>query len=212
MKWSRGISHDPILATADANGGINLYRNGTELISSWSNDKEGSLNLSLDWSDRISSPDSPSWIVVSQSDGSISLLDISNEIKEVVNWSAHSFEAWIAAFDYWNTSIVYTGGDDCLFKGWDTRSSGPSFVNKTHDAGVTTIQSNPHKEHQLVSGSYDEYVRIWDTRYLGRGEPLLKFHVGEGGLWRLKWHPTDGSKLLAACMHDGFRILDVKGT
>ena len=93
--------------------------------------------------------------------------------------------------------------------------------------GVCSMQSNPHREHCLVTGSYDETIRLWDTRSmrspvgevpcqggdaspmcLGRAWParhasLIPVHQTiqlnvEGGLWRLKWHPNDPELLLCA--------------
>ncbi|CAN0305599.1 unnamed protein product, partial [Scytosiphon promiscuus] len=57
------------------------------------------------------------------------------------------------------------------------------------------------------SGSYDEAVRVWDSRALR--VPVSTIPTG-GGLWRLKWHPDPerGNLLLAACMHAGMRVLD----
>jgi diphthamide biosynthesis protein 7 len=52
-----------------------------------------------------------------------------------------------------------------------------------HEAGVTSLcQPRPH---ELVTGSYDNKVRLFDLRALRR-EPLAAFDTG-GGVWRLKW-------------------------
>ena len=49
-------------------------------------------------------------IVVSDSKGSICTCkyDGHSFIKDH-SWKGHDFEAWIAAWDYWDSNIVYTG-------------------------------------------------------------------------------------------------------
>jgi len=49
-------------------------------------------------------------IVSSDSQGMISLVDVNTyDLTVASQWKAHDFEAWIAAFNYWNTNIIYTG-------------------------------------------------------------------------------------------------------
>ncbi|KAK9810919.1 hypothetical protein WJX73_008426 [Symbiochloris irregularis] len=124
-------------------------------------------------------------------------------------WGAHEAEIWSCSFDHWQADLLLSGADDCALKGWDIRSPshGPTFVNrKTHKAGVCTIQSSPHRQHLLATGSYDEHVRLWDLRSMQ--QPVMTAEVSTGGgVWRLRWHPSDPQLLGCACMHNGAAVL-----
>lgn len=129
-----------------------------------------------------------------------------SELCQVLQWLGHQYEAWITAFNAWNSSIVYSGGDDCLLRGWDTRTGchKPTFTSKRHEMGVSSIQCNHAYEHIIATGSYDEKIHVWDDRNMTH--PLCTSHPG-GGVWRIKWHPYHGNTMLTACMYEGFHIL-----
>ncbi|KAI0825128.1 WD40 repeat-like protein [Trametes gibbosa] len=215
MKWCHGGSSAlPTLAIADSEGHITLHalhndEDRLQLVQTIPCASTETLCLSLDWSSRRDPTDGLGNLIVSLSDGSLSLLqpEGTSGLTVTNSWHAHDYEPWISAWDYWDTNVVYSGGDDLKMKGWDIRQGGtPTFVNKRFDAGVTTIQSHPHIEHVLAVGSYDNAVRIFDTRK--PLVPLTQVDVG-GGAWRVKWHPspTRKTELLVACMHDGFKVV-----
>lgn len=61
----------------------------------------------------------PVHIVSSDSKGQIHLLRVQGEgsrLQAVASWQAHGFEAWIAAFNYWQTQVVYSGE----LPGWES--------------------------------------------------------------------------------------------
>ncbi|EDR15594.1 uncharacterized protein LACBIDRAFT_228424 [Laccaria bicolor S238N-H82] len=206
---------NPTLAIADSEGNVNLCEWNTqerilEKISSIQCSTPDTLCLSLDWDDRRTSGTQLGNLAVSLSSGSICLVrpTAAANFQLVSTWHAHDFEPWTVAWNYWNTNVIYSGGDDLKLKAWDIRQNceQPIFVNKRFEAGVTSIQSHPLVEHLIAVGSYNDTVRLFDVR-----KPLIpvsEANVG-GGAWRVKWHPSLNRKhdLLVACMHDGCKVI-----
>lgn len=51
-------------------------------------------------------------IISSNSKGQLHLLmvdEAGSGLQHMASWQAHHFEAWIAAFNYWQTEVVYSG-------------------------------------------------------------------------------------------------------
>lgn len=214
MKWSHALLNDrPTLGVVDSIGSLELYAlEDGDLVS---RDRvqvtaENVLCLSLDWSNRRGGGERVK-VATSHSNGAISVLQPTQDAWRVVDqWVAHDLEAWIVAFDYWQPHVVYSGADDATLKVWDCRQPSPAAATMTnrrqYTMGVTAIQSSPHREHCLATGSYDEHIHLWDTRSMR--SPLAEAHTPGGGIWRLKWHPSRSDRLLSASMHAGAFIID----
>lgn len=81
-----------------------------------------------------------------------------------------------------------------------------TLVNKSHAAGVTSFLS--FAQHTLITGSYDENLRIFDTRSLR--QPVSDLQLG-GGIWRIKPSKCDPNILLCACMYKNFTLCHING-
>lgn len=178
------------------------------------------LALSLDWSLPSMSKNPSPRAVVSYSSGQLGLFELSTTgtlIPLAKPVAAHSFEAWIAAFDQHNPNVVYSGGDDLAFNIWDIRSLSflkvhSDFKRPAHGAGVTSCVSHPTDSNHMFTGSYDESIRMWDVRNVKAPVAVCETEIG-GGVWRMKWEPgtSECHRLAVAGMYSGFHILSCNG-
>uniref|UniRef100_A0A1D1XY32 methylated diphthine methylhydrolase n=1 Tax=Anthurium amnicola TaxID=1678845 RepID=A0A1D1XY32_9ARAE len=214
IKWSpSGAKTDPLLAQADAHGCLSIHSlkpsqdHGAAVLREAFKEKVSpSMCLCLDWNP------SATCLSVGLSDGSISLVSIGDtQLQLLQSWEAHEYEVWAASFDVHQPLLLYTGSDDCCFSCWDLRQSPSKLVfrnAKSHKMGVCSIAKCPSNSNMLLTGSYDEFLRVWDLRAPSKPLDERSVCLG-GGVWRIKHHPDIPGLVLAACMHNGFAVVKV---
>ena len=198
------------------------------------------LVLSLAW---CPSKEDASVIAASLSDGRIVTLDYESPRSSMNLGVSHSLEVWTLAWsaisDVPESLQLYSGGDDSAICRHYLKSNQLHLVessadtelaeycplsrdSKIHMAGVTAIlplcDLDEEKPELLLTGSYDEYVRVLTS---GTSTDRRKFQcLAEkrlyGGVWRLVLMEkvVEEDKVifvvLASCMHAGARILEVR--
>jgi diphthamide biosynthesis protein 7 len=177
----------PLLAAALADGSVRVLRPGledqqcmlTEVCSEEHSLAGPALATSLDYRCSIAGGGDELGLCVSYSDGSLQLCHATpSSLVCLSAWRAHDLEAWTVCPDLVSPNILYSGGDDCAFKKWDTRLC-PRRVcwadKRTHGAGVCCVSPSAARPHLVCTGSYDDCVRVWDTRAIG--QPLMTAQV-----------------------------------
>ncbi|EME81522.1 uncharacterized protein MYCFIDRAFT_119031, partial [Pseudocercospora fijiensis CIRAD86] len=146
----------------------------------------------------------------------------------------HELEAWTMAFTP-QTGNAISGGDDIVLQCSQIQDEHENSMQiealwkdrKLHEAGVTAIL--PLSDTLVVTGSYDDHIRLLSLPSVGRRQTLASLYLG-GGVWRLKVlareaavsvpnknmqeasdsalrQPCTSLVLLVSCMHAGARIV-----
>jgi diphthamide biosynthesis protein 7 len=105
--------------------------------------------------------------------------------------ATHSLEPWTLAFSP-DVSHVFSGGDDAVLQAIQLSNPDQNSTHspttlwtdrKTHEAGVTAIL--PLATDLLITGSYDDRIRLIAAPPVGRRQVLAELDLG-GGVWRLR--------------------------
>ncbi|XP_015075275.1 diphthine methyltransferase-like [Solanum pennellii] len=189
IKWSPiGGIVGPLLAQADADGYVRVHKlescldesqvPGNSLLEISDEHVSSSMCLCIDWNPSATS------LAVGLSDGTVSIISfLESQLSISRDWKAHDFEVWAASYDIHQPQLVYTGSDDCKFSCWDLRDdpSNIAFQNrKVHTMGICCITKSPNDPYTILTGSYDEHLRVWDVR--STAKPLSKLKAT-----KLKW-------------------------
>lgn len=208
-KWLiEGASETPTVGVANGLGEVFLYQLIDGKLKELSRchlnvDDNNLLTTAIDWSPVGSGNRRMTAI---DSKGHVSLLELGEASLDVLSrWPSHEYEGWTCAFDKWNPNVIYSGGDEMALAVHDIRSPGQKVLtNRTHTAGITTLLSLADIEHRLITGSYDDHLRIFDTRQLKR--ELSSVNLG-GGVWRIRQNPVRKDWILCANMYHNFSIV-----
>lgn len=184
------------IITAESSGSISIYELSSVALESVTSAKsEHGLTLSVDWCSYYPSHED-SVFVSSYQDSAISIhrLTPTGLVLECEEVNSHVMMSepqpvWFVSFKtilYDSTdsfsNVFLSGGDDCVLRIWDLRTGSQlssncvQAVKNHHQAGVTCGNWHPGHEHVLVTGSYDEHVRIYDDRHWKK--PLYDIHAG----------------------------------
>lgn len=153
-------------------------------------------------------------IAVTLSDGAVSLCQSSVDDKfgsqpwsppstvATTELATHSLEPWTLAFSP-DAVLLFSGGDDAVLQALklppidtdtnarseddeDNENAAATLLwadRKSHEAGVTSIL--PLADDLLITGSYDDRIRLLSAPAVGRRKVLAELDLG-GGVWRLK--------------------------
>jgi len=192
--------HDPfLLAVAGSTGCLQLFRfsaatTALEPLSTYQFFDPAILALSLAWH-----PIDANKLGVTASDGGVYIVDTTVRVEEATGTPnqilEHELEAWTLVFSH-NASTIYSGGDDASLR-FSTLATSESQEEEeiftpiqwqdrqSHQAGVTAILPLATEENILITGSYDDNIRILHAPLMGRKQILAEENL-EGGVWRLK--------------------------
>lgn len=113
-------------------------------------------------------------LVAGDDTGTIQVFDV-NSRAILKTWKEHKQPVWTTKFSPIETTALMSTSDDRTVRLWDLPTQVPTATFVGHGDYIRTGAFIPgNRSSLLISGSYDETVRIWDPRAVGRAVMTFK--------------------------------------
>jgi WD40 repeat protein len=150
-----------------------------------------------------------STIILAMNDGCHCLFDLIKE-KPILIKKSHEYGLWSCMIKDIIGNVFFTGSEDSLLKMWDRRSDKKEIsVNRSHNASINCIQNFLNDDHSnyIVTGSYDETLRIIDVRKFG--DCLFQKKI-DCSIWDINQRnfKNMASLFLMANVYEGFNVFE----
>ncbi|CAD8193872.1 unnamed protein product [Paramecium pentaurelia] len=105
---------------------------------------------------------------------------LQKEGQIIYQQKSHEYSVWCTLLDNTNEDLFYSGSDDACLNYYDARIGLLKKDKKSHSQGITYLLNDG--EHNLITGSFDGYIRIFDKR---QPNFPIEEYKREGGIWRI---------------------------
>ncbi|MCJ1236204.1 hypothetical protein MMC14_004182 [Varicellaria rhodocarpa] len=115
-------------------------------------------------------------LVAGDETGAIQVFDV-NSRAILKTWKEHKQPVWVTKFSPTETTTLISASDDRTIRMWDLPSEGSTVTFVGHQDYVRSGSFMPQQASGLiVSGSYDQTVKLWDPRAPSRA--IMTFNHG----------------------------------
>ncbi|KAK2759892.1 hypothetical protein FQN54_002626 [Arachnomyces sp. PD_36] len=144
-------------------------------------------------------------LVAGDESGLIQVFDV-NSRAILKTWKEHKRPVWMSKFSPGDPTALMSTSDDMTVRLWDlpSESSVKTFAGHSDYVRSGAFMPGQQSSSLIVSGSYDQTVRLWDTRVEGRAAMTFKLAAAVETVLPM---PSGGSVLAAA--NNQIAVLDV---
>lgn len=193
----------PAMFVAFSNDGMQIISGGQDATVKVWNAASGSLlrTIEVDNGPLTALAVSGRRALTGHGEGTVALWDIDRGEK-LGAFRRSEASIWSLAF-LGDGSRFAAGMNDDDVAIWETRSSvEPAFMLEGHDGAAQALAVNPQTQQQLVSGSADRTLKLWNTR----DQNLVRTYRGHRDLVTAVTFAPDGKIIASGALDGGIRL------